>query len=237
MKSLLAVVLTALTQMSAQGNSRLSLEIRATETVAGSGLSATNNVPRLTRKDVLSIKDGRFFLDGKPFCEISFNKFDLLWQLYDEVTDGEPLNAANPLVQAQDNALGNLHELGFKSIRIFALPWGPAGPASYASPEKRKNLYAALDKTLELCDAHDIRVVWSLSAASFTDTKLDPAKCWVYGEEQERELVSNPESRGRKLLYRVVLPNSRIESILFSGNGLSQIRHLPSMRPPNSYES
>src|SRR5437762_752174 len=47
----------------------------------------------------------------------------------------------------------------FKTIRIFALPWGPAGPESYANPEKRKKLYAALDKTLELCDAHDIRVV------------------------------------------------------------------------------
>ncbi len=42
-----------------------------------------NRAAPLTRDDVLSIKDGRFFLDGKPFAEISFNKFDLLWQLYD----------------------------------------------------------------------------------------------------------------------------------------------------------
>jgi hypothetical protein len=204
MKLLLAVLLTALTQLSAQENSRLPSAPGDTETVAGLGLSATNNVPQLTRNDVLSIKTGRFFLDGEPFGEISFNKFDLFWQLYGVAADGKPLNSANPLVQAQDKALRNLHELGFKSIRIFALPWGPAGPASYANPEKRKSLYAALDKTLELCDAHDIRVVWSLSAASFTDTKLDPAKGWVYGEEQERELVSNPESRGRKLLYRYI---------------------------------
>jgi hypothetical protein len=153
---------------------------------------------------VLSVQDGRFFLQGEPFAEISFNKFDLFWQLYDQLAAGKPLNAANPLVQAQDKALRNLNELGFKTIRIFALPWGPAGPASYADPEKRKNLYAALDKTLDLCDAHDIRVVWSLAAASFTDTRLDPEKGWIYGEEQERELVSNPESRGRKLLYRYV---------------------------------
>jgi len=52
-------------------------------------------------------------------------------------------------LSAQEKALRNLHELGFKTIRIFALPWGPAGPASYADPEKRKNLYAALDKTIE----------------------------------------------------------------------------------------
>src|SRR4029450_2157708 len=79
------------------------------------------------------------------------------------------------------------------------LPWGPAGPASYADLEKRKNLYSALDKTLDLCDAHDIRVVWSFAAGTFTDSKLDPAKGWAYGEEQQRELVANPDSRGREL--------------------------------------
>jgi hypothetical protein len=36
----------------------------------------------LTRDDVLSIQDGRFFLEGQPFAEISFSKFDLFWQLY-----------------------------------------------------------------------------------------------------------------------------------------------------------
>jgi hypothetical protein len=158
----------------------------------------------LTRDDVLSIKEGRFFLDGRPFAEISFNKYDLFWQLYDQLAAGRALDAANPMVRAQDRALRNLHELGFKTIRIFALPWGPAGPASYSDLGKRKNLYAALDKTLELCDAHDIRVVWSLGAGSFTDTRLEPGRGWVYGEEQERELMSNPDSRGRKLLYRYI---------------------------------
>ena len=85
---------------------------------------------QLTRKDVLSLKNGRFYLDGNSFAEISFNKFDLFWELYDQLAKGEALNATNPMVKAQDRALRNLHELGFKSIRIFALPWGPAGPAS-----------------------------------------------------------------------------------------------------------
>jgi hypothetical protein len=164
--------------------------------------AASSLAAPLTRNHVLSIRDGQFFLDGAPFAEISFNKFDLFWQLYDQLAAGKPLKAANPLVQAQDQALRDLHELGFKSIRFFALPWGPAGPVAYADPQKRKILYGALDKTLELCDAHDIRVVWSLSAASFTDTQLDPVKGWVYGEEQLRELIANPDSRGRKLLYR-----------------------------------
>ena len=169
-----------------------------------SSASRLNHAPELQPGDVLSIRDGRFYLEGKPFVEISFNKYDLFWHLYDQAAEGKQLNSSNPAVQVEEKALRDLHQLGFKTIRIFALPWGPAGPESYADPEKRKILYAALDKTVELCDALNMRVVWSLGAGSFTDTKLDPAKGWVYGEEQQRELISNPESRDRKLLYRYI---------------------------------
>jgi len=156
----------------------------------------------LSIDDVLSVREGRFYLDGQPFAEISFNKFDLLWQLYDQLSAGKVIDHANPMVRAQDKALRELHEMGFRSIRFFALPWGPKGPESYADPNQRKLLYGALDKTLELCDRHDIRLVWSLAAGSFTDTKLVPGKGWVHGEEHERELMSNPQSRGQQLLYR-----------------------------------
>ncbi len=158
----------------------------------------------LTVSDVLSVHEGRFYLDGQPFAEISFNKFDLFWQLFDQRVAGKALDDANPLVQAQDKALRELHEMGFQTIRFFALPWGPAGAESYADPKKRELLYEALDKALELCDKHQIRVVWSLGAGGFTDTKLVPGKGWVHGEEQARELMSNPESRGRQLLYRYI---------------------------------
>jgi hypothetical protein len=184
----LPAILLTLTSLSAQENRP-----------ASSRPSPTH--AQLSSQDVLSITNGKFFLEGKPFAEISFNKYDLFWQLYEQASQGKPLNATNPLVQAQDRALRNLHDLGFKTIRIFALPWGPAGPASYADPTKRKNLYAALDKTVELCDAHEIRLVWSLSAGSFTDTQLNE-KGWVYGQEQQRELIANPNSRSRKLLYQ-----------------------------------
>src|SRR5579859_926911 len=190
MRSTWAALLLTLTSVSAQQS--------------GSGVSVARPVPELTAQDVLSITNGRFFLAGKPFAEISFNKFDLFWQLYDQLAEGKQLNSTNPMVRAQDKALRNLHDLGFKTIRIFALPWGPAGPAAYADPQKRKNLYSALDATLQLCDAYDIRVVWSLSAGSFTDTRLDIQKGWIYGEEQQRELMANPNSRGRQLLYRYI---------------------------------
>ena len=156
----------------------------------------------LTKDDVLSVRDGRFHLDGKPFAEISFNKFDLLWQLYDQLSAGKTLDDANPMVRAQDKALRELHEMGFRTIRFFALPWGPAGPEAYADSAKRERLYEALDKALELCDRHDIRAVWCLEAGNFTDTQLVPGTGWVHGEELKRELMADPGSRGRQLLYR-----------------------------------
>jgi hypothetical protein len=194
--------LMVLAPLSAPENALTGAVVKDREPAVVSSPVTARQGARLTRNDVLSIRDDRFYLDGRPFAEISFNKFDLFWRLYDQLSAGHSLTATNPMVRAQDKALRDLHELGFKTIRIFALPWGPEGPESYADPDKRKRLYAALDKTLELCDAHDIRVVWSLSAGSFTDTKLDPAKGWLYGEEQERELVSNSQSRSRQLLYR-----------------------------------
>ena len=168
------------------------------------GSAAPLPIAGLNRDDVLSVRSGRFYLDRRPFAEISFNKFDLFWELHDELSQGKALDDANPMVQAQDKALRDLKGMGFRTIRIFALPWGHAGPASYADPEKRKIFYEALDKTLELCDRNDIRVVWSLAAATFTEAICAEGKPWVPGEEHTRDLVTNPESRGRKLLYRYI---------------------------------
>ena len=162
--------------------------------------SAAGTAPSV--EDVLSFRDGCFHLDGRHFAEISFNKFDLFWQLYDQLASGRTLGDDNPLVAAQDRALADLRALGFRTIRVFALPWGPSGPPAYADPEKRKRLYAALDKMVELCERHGIGVVWSLSLGSFTDTRIEPGKGWTRGEEQLRELIADPESRGRKLAFR-----------------------------------
>lgn len=42
---------------------------------------------------VLSVKNGIFFFEGKPFGEISFNKFDLFWQLWDEAYAGRKMHS------------------------------------------------------------------------------------------------------------------------------------------------
>lgn len=139
--------------------------------------------------DVLSLRDGRFHLDGRPFAEISFNKFDLMWSLYHELEAGRALDADNPMVKAQENALRNLNSLGFRSIRIFAFPWGNGAAAKYRDETTRLRILAALDKTVELCRKHRIGLVWSLSAGSFTDESTTLA-----------ELCANREGPNRKVL-------------------------------------
>ena len=50
--------------------------------------------------DVLSLSGGRLQLDGAPFAEISFNKFDLFWALHDELRADRALTPDNPVVKS-----------------------------------------------------------------------------------------------------------------------------------------
>lgn len=157
--------------------------------------------PPLTRDDVLSLKDGRFFLDRKPFAEISFNKFDLLWQLWEEARKGRALDDGNEVVILQNKALKDLHNLGFRTIRIFA--FGSGGREFFEDPKNREAFFQALDKVYDLCDQNGIRVYASLGCGGFSEIpareeKPDPSK------EHLRELVAKPQSKSRQLLYEYI---------------------------------
>jgi len=160
----------------------------------------------LTRQDVLTIQNGSFYLQGKPYAEISFNKFDLFWEIYSLLDAGKGNTPEyNAMVKSEDRALSELHSLGFHSIRIFAAPWANwEFRIVYDDPIKRQEVfYKAMDTTLDLCDKNQIKVVYSLGAADFTDTKL-VGSVWVGGEEQKRELMRDPNSRSRQDLYEYI---------------------------------
>ncbi|MDR3707519.1 MAG: cellulase family glycosylhydrolase [Capsulimonadaceae bacterium] len=170
------------------------------------GACTASHAAPLTKRDVLTLRDGRFYLHGKRFAEISFNKFDLFWEPFDLLKNGKgDTQEYRDMVAAQDHALRELHEMGFRSIRIFGAPWGIWDlRATFDDPAKRESVYfKAMDTVLDLCDKNDIRVVYSLGCANFTDRALVHGK-WVYGEEHERELIANPASRSRQELYRYI---------------------------------
>ncbi|HSV75168.1 MAG TPA: hypothetical protein VLH79_15525 [Chthonomonadales bacterium] len=79
------------------------------------------------------------------------------------------------MVRAQERTLRNLRGMGFGSVSSFALPWGPGGLASCADPDRWWNLWAALDRILDVSEKHGIGLAWSLAAAMVTDPWLtDP---------------------------------------------------------------
>jgi hypothetical protein len=151
---------------------------------------------QITKKDVLSINKDHFMLNGKPFAEISFNKFDLFWSLWDEAVKGNELNDSNPVVMRQEKALSDLSKAGFKTIRFFGLVHESRYKqfyAIYTDPQKRKSIYyQALDKAIELLERNHIKAVFSLGCATFVNE---------WDGDNLRELVANPQSSSRKTLY------------------------------------
>lgn len=149
----------------------------------------------LSKADVLSVQDGKYYLDGRPFAEISFNKFDLFWSLWGEALKGNALTDDNPMVQRQQKALSDLSKAGFKTTRIFGAVhdnFYKKFKAVYNNPVQRDKIYyAALDKSIELLEKNNLRTVFSLGAAIFVEEDAG---------DNLRELVSDPNSASRKSL-------------------------------------
>jgi len=156
----------------------------------------------VTANDVFTLKDGRFYLDGRPFAEMSFNKFDLFWALWSALRPNSgtvPVNAWPKALATQDKALANLHNLGFRTIRIFAHPYGRFGDSWEHDPAWRADFFKALDATLDLCDKHHIKAIFSLGSAGLCDG--------IAAQESRQDgaamlgLIANPASHSRQRLY------------------------------------
>jgi len=161
---------------------------------------------KVTKNDVLTIRDGKFYLEGKRFAEVGLKKYDLLWGLFDLLSKGKgDTQEYRDLVAKQDKELRYMHDNGFRTTMFMALPWGiwDFRPV-YNDPVKRVSVYyKALDTIMDTCDKNHIKVVYELAAGSFSDKAIVNGR-WVFGEEQERELVANPNSRSRQELYRYI---------------------------------
>ncbi len=121
-------------------------------------------------EDLLSLHGTRFFLDGKPYAEISFNKFDLFWAIWQASNLNDPSELARAVAR-QDSALRDLHATGFRTIRIFGAPWSSDKgdlQAMWNDPVKRQRWLSSVDTTLGLCEKNQIQVVFSLGLGGFS---------------------------------------------------------------------
>jgi hypothetical protein len=153
----------------------------------------------LTKNDVLSVSGMKYYLDGKEFAEISWNKFDLNWGLWEEVFAGRALTATNQMVKNQNASLQELAADGFKTIRFFGNVYpgdfhSEWWPAYKDATKKVKMCDAAMDKAIELCEANNIRAIVSLMCDNFVNKEVTPA-------EDYRSLIANANSQSRKDLY------------------------------------
>ncbi len=151
-------------------------------------------VPK-TPAGFLTRQGSRLMLDGKEFRAISFNKYDLFEQsaILELIVPGKGQFAY------AEEALKELHDHGFTIIRTNVSPywsgswkqvWLDNDPQKQV--EKRKRYFEQFDKTLDLCDKYQIRIIGSL--------------CWFVanlgdlGHSNLKLAMVNPNSPGRKIV-------------------------------------
>jgi len=145
--------------------------------------------------DVFSLQHQQLYLDGKPYVEMSFNKFDLLWQIWggiqqrDKTGDASTLDAA---IKEQDAELRDLHQMGFRTVRIFGAPF-VHDAASFAQATSTAQLFEAIDTMLDLCDKNQMQLVFSLGLGSFAydvaapvSPKAAPQPIPLYADQQSK---------------------------------------------------
>ncbi|HPA17561.1 MAG TPA: cellulase family glycosylhydrolase [Verrucomicrobiae bacterium] len=161
-----------------------------------------------SRNDVLAWKAGRFYLEGQPFAEISFNKFDLFWAVNDArlaaAKEGTRAGLDKALA-AQEEALCEIREIGCRTIRIFGSPWGTVSGV-YDDPAQRAEMFAAMDAVLAMCERQGVKVIYSLGAAGFHDQQPRKKKVGEVSRDDATrpeglyELVADAHSRSRTRL-------------------------------------
>ncbi len=155
------------------------------------------------KKDgILRNVGGKFYMNGEPYYEISFNKFDLFYQVMsDYVKDASYPNASYTYAAAEE-ALKQLSELGFRSIRVFM--YSGAYQDLMYNEEHQKNYFEAMDKLYDLCDKYNIKVVVCLGLVETFLLKNDYAEGegWIASDETLMELVKDRNSESRKNVYQ-----------------------------------
>ena len=151
-----------------------------------------------TRKSdgILRVVGDKLFMNGEPYYEISFNKFDLFYQLwassvYDSSYPTEEYQAA-----AAEAALSQLKDCGFNSIRVFCSADIP--DLMYDAVVMGK-YFETMDQMFDLCDKYGIKAVVCLNLIS--DNFVVKENVQGYGlvdkEESVLDLVAYPDSESR----------------------------------------
>ncbi len=157
--------------------------------------------------NVLRSIGGSFWMNGEPYYEISFNKWDLSVQIASDASfnGGEYTNRSwctpETTLAGAERALKELSENGFRTIRIFASNVNPG-----RGQEAIDRLFAHTDLMYDLCDQYGIRVIpcLGLMDQEFLDGRHVEGIGWVPSTETHCDLITDPESKSRAWVYAFI---------------------------------
>ncbi len=142
--------------------------------------------------------NGRFYMNGQPYYEISFNKFDIAAQILINYfpNNFRDFNIGEDQRSNAERALKELHDNGFTSIRFFSYI------DSYDmihDPAESEKYWKGLDELFDLCDKYGIKVVPSLCCGTSYMTACEYVEGLGYVSmgEDRIDLITNPESKSR----------------------------------------
>ncbi len=153
--------------------------------------------------NILRIVGDRLYMNGEPYYEISFNKYDLFYQLW-AAHSGNPEYPSDEYRElAAEAALKQLHDCGFRSIRVFC---GSDVPELMYDTVERGYYFETMDKMFDLCDRYGIKVVVCLGLISdnFVVKQRVPGSGLVNKDETVLDLVADPNCESRALVRRYI---------------------------------
>ncbi len=133
------------------------------------------------------------YLGGQPFHELSFDKYDLLYQFVQPGGTGWGFDGAAAAI----DALRILGQKGYRVVRVATSPYAASwfedvffDPDSATQAMKRQRFFAGFDAMLDTADRYGIRIV--------ADLMWNVANLGDLGGHSVLEGMTNPESLGRQ---------------------------------------
>ena len=111
------------------------------------------------KEQYMKAKEGKLYLNGKAFYEISFNKYDLFNIVLTKKFSNSVTN--DIMYENAKKSLETISKAGFKTIRTFFSSWdGNSLKNWFLNEDNQPKYLEAIDETLDLCDQYGLLVVF-----------------------------------------------------------------------------
>ena len=150
---------------------------------------------------ILRTVGGMLYMNGEPYYEISFNKYDLFYQTMAGYAYSQEFPTADVQYSAAEKAVKRISETGFKSIRVFM--HCPSYLDLMYNEEHRNTYFKAMDQVFDLCDKYGLKMTVCLGLAEENLLACDfvEREGWAQSTETVYDLISNPNCRSRQNVY------------------------------------